>query len=374
MAEINRSHRNIIRDKLNNVRTESSVLEEKQRGICKALGPLFYELGCASLMEPGEYDTDFGWILKDRNLDGGQSHWEWRMRKQRDRDWTSGVKVVFKRPFYKNTTINSHDPVKKGREPETAFSFVVENKSDAALNKDVTRTIQIDTGKITSKENNLHFDVSVSATGGTSGQEANGGTTALFTASASFGGSFTWGEENHEFKSDTREISDEIILKPMSYYEVEAYYDKLNIERTIDISGICDFEIEITVPGWKEHWIGEDDPLKINAKSVEDLILELSGKGKWQAPWKNYWTRNPNRWVGSFGDLCGYREDIFRGVDWLLTPDNRKVTVSQTFEYNGASDVSLRVIKKHDYVYENGEYKFGPPSVKESDIKTINVV
>ena len=58
----------------------------------------------------------------------------------------------------------------------------------------------------------------------------------------------------------------------------------------------------------------------------------------------------------------------------LLTPNNRKVTVSQTFEYNGASDVSLRVIKKHDYVYEDGEYKFIPPSVKESDVKTINVV
>ena len=86
----------------------------------------------------------------------------------------------------------------------------------------------------------------------------------------------------------------------MSYYEVEAYYDKLNIERTIDISGICDFEIEITVPGWKEHWIGEDDPLVIKAKSVKDLILELSGKGKWQAPWKDFWTRNPTIWVGSF--------------------------------------------------------------------------
>ena len=349
----------------NNIKTESALLEDMQNKICKSIGPWFHYIGVAAHAEG--YQT---WRLKDKKLDEGQKEWTWVLRNDRWSTHTDAqVEVKFKNPYYRDASIDSHDPVKKGRQPETAFTFVVENKSDAPVVKDIKRTVQISTGKVKTKSSNLHFDVSSQLEAGTSGQEANGGTTALFTFKASFGGSFTDTDQRSDLNVTTREIADQLTLTPMSYYEVEAYYDKIDLERTIELTGIADFEIEIkTGPGWKEHWLGEDRSLTIKAGSVYEMIRELTGKGETQLP-KAFNSRYEGIWFHDFAELWAGVPDLFNGLKWLAEPENRKMTATQVYEYDGASDVSLRVVKENNYDYVDGEYVKVTPTADPSPVQ-----
>ena len=349
----------------NSIKTESALLEEMQNNICKSIGPWFHYIGVAAHADG--YQT---WRLKNKRLDEGQKEWTWVLRNDRWSTHTdSQVHVTFRNPYYRDASIESHDPVKKGRQPETAFTFVVENKSDAPIVKDVKRTVQVSSGKVKTKTSNLHFDISTGLTAGTSGQEANGGTTALFSYNASFGGSFTDTEAKSDSTVTTREIADQLTLTPMSYYEVEAYYDKIDLERTIELTGIADFEIEVyTGPGWKEHWLGEDRSLKIKAKSVIEMVRELTGRGQTQLP-VNFNSRYQGIWFHDFAELWAGVPDLFNGLKWLTNPENRKMTATQVYEYDGASDVSLRVVKENNYDYVDGEYVKVPPTADPSPIQ-----